>query len=215
MTRGRLIVLSGPDGVGKDHHAARLVQRLTEVQQRPVRLTGLPTHCLDTAGLDWRATALAYALDRRVHAARVIEPALARGDLVVCVRYALDGIVYSLARAEQEGEPTDPQAEQARRRHLWELEGLDGEREALPRPSLTLVLTAQDEALDERIARRGESASVADRNQDLQRRVRRWFSEASSFCPWWWPVTSVDTTGDRKVAAEQVWERVTEVLAGG
>lgn len=100
--RGKFITLEGLDGAGKSTHLARFVELLraqgkTVVQTRepggtPLgeKLRGLllaePMH-LETEAL------LMFAA-RREHIAQVIEPALARGDWVVCDRFTDASFAY-------------------------------------------------------------------------------------------------------------------------
>lgn len=113
MARGKFISLEGLDGAGKTTHLTWLVETLrgrgiTVVQTRepggtPLgeKLRGLllsePMH-LETEAL------LMFAA-RREHIAQVIEPALARGDWVVCDRFTDASFAYQgggrgLARAK-------------------------------------------------------------------------------------------------------------------
>lgn len=102
MARGKFISLEGLDGAGKTTHLTWLVETLrgrgiTVVQTRepggtPLgeKLRGLllsePMH-LETEAL------LMFAA-RREHIAQVIEPALARGDWVVCDRFTDASFAY-------------------------------------------------------------------------------------------------------------------------
>lgn len=102
MARGRFITLEGLDGAGKSTHLVWLVDALrargiTVVQTREpggtplgeklrVLLLADPMH-LETEAL------LMFAA-RREHIAEVIEPALARGDWVVCDRFTDASFAY-------------------------------------------------------------------------------------------------------------------------
>jgi dTMP kinase len=102
VVRGKFITLEGLDGAGKSTHLTWLVERLrssgrTVVQTRepggtPLgeRLRGLllsePMH-LETEAL------LMFAA-RREHIAEVIEPALAKGEWVVCDRFTDASFAY-------------------------------------------------------------------------------------------------------------------------
>lgn len=105
--RGRFITLEGPDGSGKTTAARHLAEWLRR-RGEPVVLTGEPggtplgeeirrlvLHRRDVSDdLDPRADALLFAAARAQHTARVILPALARGDHVVCARYLDSSLVY-------------------------------------------------------------------------------------------------------------------------
>jgi dTMP kinase len=105
--RGRFITLEGPDGSGKTTAARHLADWLRN-RGLAVVLTGEPggtplgedlrrllLHLRDrSADLDPRADALLFAAARAQHVARVIRPALERGEWVVCARYADSSLAY-------------------------------------------------------------------------------------------------------------------------
>jgi len=105
--RGRFITLEGPEGSGKTTAARHLAGWLRE-RGRTVVLTQEPggtplgeeirrivLHMRGMSDdLDPRADALLYAAGRAQHVARVIRPALERGDWVVCARYLDSSLAY-------------------------------------------------------------------------------------------------------------------------
>lgn len=112
--RGRFITLEGPDGSGKTTAARHLAEWLRS-RAEPTVLTGEPggtplgdeirrlvLHLRDVSDdLDPRADALLFAAARAQHTARLILPALARGENVVCARYrdsslAYQGVAYGI-----------------------------------------------------------------------------------------------------------------------
>ena len=116
--RGRFITLEGPDGSGKTTAARHLAEWLRS-RAEPIVLTGEPggtplgeevrrlvLHERNVSDdLDPRADALLFAAARAQHTARVILPALERGDNVVCARYldsslAYQGAAYGIDAAE-------------------------------------------------------------------------------------------------------------------
>jgi dTMP kinase len=103
---GKLIVIEGADGSGKTTQVRLLAERLGRANITHV-VTAEPTRAPEPVGdlirsaltgqvtiRDSRAMQLLYAADRLEHVASVIEPALKRGEIVVCDRYDLSTIVY-------------------------------------------------------------------------------------------------------------------------
>src|SRR5207249_6459654 len=106
-SHGRFITLEGPDGSGKTTAARHLADWLRS-RDESVVLTGEPggtplgdevrrlvLHEQNVSDdLDPRADALLFAAARAQHTARVIQPALERGDHVVCARYLDSSLAY-------------------------------------------------------------------------------------------------------------------------
>lgn len=105
MTRGRFITFEGGEGVGKSTQIRRLVARLQSdgIEVLATREPGgspggeaIRDLVLNGVADRWSAlteTLLMYAA-RRDHIERVIQPALARGDWVVCDRFADSSRAY-------------------------------------------------------------------------------------------------------------------------
>jgi dTMP kinase len=140
---GLFVTLEGGDAVGKTTQAERLDEWLT-ARGRTVLRTREPGGTeLGLAIRDLvlhrdghvapRAEALLYAADRAHHVATVVEPALARGDVVLQDRYLDSSVAYQGA-----GRVLD--ADEVRGLSLWAVGGL------LPR--LTVLLD-----LDPRVGR--------------------------------------------------------------
>jgi dTMP kinase len=104
MTRGRFVVLEGGDGSGKSTQAARLASWLRdegltvcETFEPGAGTTGAVIRELllhSTEPIAPAAEALLMAADRAQHVAVEIEPALTRGEWVVCDRYVPSSLVY-------------------------------------------------------------------------------------------------------------------------
>ena len=104
MTRGRFVVLEGGDGSGKSTQAALLGSWLRghgivvlETFEPGAGATGAILRELLLHGPETVtpvAEALLMAADRAQHVATEIEPALARGEWVVCDRYVPSSLVY-------------------------------------------------------------------------------------------------------------------------
>ena len=106
VQRGVFITLEGPDGSGKSSLMPRLAAVLrargcdvvttrepgsTPLGEQMRRLVLDPEPRIDRTG---RADALLFAASRAQHVAEVIEPALARGAVVICDRYADSSLAY-------------------------------------------------------------------------------------------------------------------------
>jgi dTMP kinase len=104
VTRGRFVVFEGGDGSGKSTQAARLAGWLRErglavceTFEPGSGATGAVIRELLLHGPEAVtpvAEALLMAADRAQHVATEIEPALARGEWVVCDRYVPSSLVY-------------------------------------------------------------------------------------------------------------------------
>ncbi len=104
---GLFVTIEGPDGSGKTLVAAKLHDALA-ARGIPVLLTREPggtvvgdrvrsivlDHVPDEPPIASRADALLFAAGRAQHVAEVIEPALARGHVVLCARYTDSSLAY-------------------------------------------------------------------------------------------------------------------------
>jgi dTMP kinase len=122
---------------------------------------------LDTAntGLDDRAEALLFAAARGDHAARVIRPALAAGDIVISDRYLDSSVAY-------QGVARDLGAERVADLSLWATGGLV--------PDLTIVLDV-DPAVG--LARVVGPDRLESEPVEWHRRVRQAFLDIAAAAP--------------------------------
>lgn len=141
-----LVTIEGPDGSGKSTLAADLRDRFPDAT-----FTREPTdswygdaveRSLGDDGADPVAELFLYAADHADHLSRVVQPALARGDLVVSDRYVDSRVAYQGATlAAHDGFDGDAVA------YVRDLHG-----PFAPVPDLTILLELDPETAAERSA---------------------------------------------------------------
>lgn len=110
MTQARFIVLEGVDGSGTTLQSNALtawlesqghtVVRTHEPSKGAIGRTIREALRTDAEPMDRRALALLFAADRLHHVQTVIEPALARREVVVCDRYLMSSWAYQALDCE-------------------------------------------------------------------------------------------------------------------
>ena len=169
MTRGRFISLEGGEGTGKSTQATALA-KILEQKGYAVRLTREPggtagaeiiRELLLTGGEDkWdiRTEALLFAAARAEHCAKLIRPALARGEWVICDRF----IDSSRAYQSVTGDLTDAEIMAL---HKLGSNGL--------MPDRTFILDLPEEVASRRASARdrGDSDRIGSRNSDYHQAV--------------------------------------------
>jgi dTMP kinase len=203
MTRGQFITFEGGEGTGKSTQIRRLAQRLAR-GEREVVTTREPggsagaeaVRALLVEGSADRWSALSEALlmnaARRDHVERLIDPALARGALVLCDRFADSTRAYQGAAG---GVPKETVL-------MLETAVLGA-----CRPDLTLVFDLPVDAGLDRAARRGE----AERRFELKGRafheaIRRAFLDIAAAEPDRCVV--IDAAGSPEAVEACVWRAV-------
>lgn len=184
MTAGVFVVLEGIDGSGTTTQAALLAESL-RARGCTVVLTREPTsraigtliraalqHQLvlpegHTVTLPPASLALLFAADRLDHLEHVVEPALARGAVVISDRFDLSSLVYQSA--------TDPDGAGA-------LEWLRRINERARRPDLTVVVDVPAEVAEERRRLRGGVAELFEQ-RTLQERLAASYTTAETLVP--------------------------------
>ena len=209
--RGLFVVLEGPDGSGKSLQAGLLADRLRE--------RGLTvTHSREPGGTVMgeqvrhivndpaptlrgpKADVLLYTAARAQHVDEVIEPALRRGEVVICDRYYTSTMAY-------QGYGSGMDRELLRRIQAWATGGLD--------PDLVVLLDVTPQTgLDRRAA---GSADELTRWEDESRfdlafhtRVREGYLEMAAADPERWVV--VDGSGSVGDVAGEVSRAVDALL---
>ena len=204
MGRGLFIVFEGGEGAGKSTQSLMLSEWLRD-RGIPVTRTrepgGTPAAeairavLLDVAntGLDDRAEALLFAAARGDHAARVIRPALDRGEVVVCDRYLDSSVAY-------QGEGRNLGTDTVRDLSLWATRDLI--------PDLTIVLDV-DPAVG--LARVERPDRLEAEPLEWHSRVRQAFLEVARAAPQRYLV--LDATSSPEALAELVAQAVSSRLA--
>lgn len=165
------VVLEGIDGCGKTTQADRAERWLTSLRGRDRVLRTHEPGGWDGGGAvremllgggfknPWSEWFL-FMLDRCEHAARVIEPALASGKIVLSDRYDPSTIVYQLLSVEG----IDPAAAE----HLMNTSSAIG----LPRPDVVFLLDIDVDLAWERLRARGKSDGIESRGRGYFQRAR-------------------------------------------
>jgi dTMP kinase len=203
VTRGRFVVLEGGDGSGKSTQAARLAEWLRG-QELTVRETFEPGAGAIGAVLRELllhgpepvtpiAEALLMAADRAQHVATEIEPALARGEWVVCDRYVPSSLVY-------QGVVRDLGVGVVEELSTIATRGLT--------PDVVVVLDVSDAVADTR--RAGESDRLEREGGEFHASVRAAYRELAAQRGW----LVVDGDGSVDDVATRVQRAVQPLLAG-
>jgi dTMP kinase len=200
---GYFIAFEGGEGVGKSTQEALLADYLTQVGKTVIRTrepggTSAAEQIRDTVlsreheGMNPASEALLFAAARGDHVARVIRPAIARGDVVICDRFIDSSIAYQgYARALG--------ADRVRDLSMWATGGL--------LPDLTIVLTLDPEVSMKRVINPDRMEAEP---MQYHRDVAAAFIEISSLDPDRYLV--VDATGTKEAIAEVIRQRVMQEL---
>ena len=208
---GTFITLEGPDGAGKSRQAAALAERLRGLG-RDVVLTREPggttlgerirTLLLEISSHDHDpvSDALLFSASRRRHVSEVITPALERGAIVVCDRYADSTLAY---QGYGDGLPIDS----LRRLTEFATGGLWPKRTVLIDVSAAEGLTRRQmgAAMDMTRFEVADAHGVA-----FHERVRQGYLELASAEPERWRV--IDGAGSPDEVAERIWDELTDLV---
>ncbi len=200
---GYFIAFEGGEGVGKSTQEALLARYLTEVGKTVIRTRepgGTPAAeqirntvlSREHEGMNPQSEALLFAAARGDHVARVIRPAIARGEVVICDRYIDSSIAYQgFARALG--------ADRVRDLSMWATGGL--------LPDLTIVLTLNPEVSMKRVINPDRLESEP---MQYHRDVADAFLEIVAQDPGRYLV--VDATGTKEEIAQVIRQRVMQEL---
>lgn len=188
---GLFVTLEGGDAAGKTTQAERLGAWLTARGRTVVRTREPGGTELGLAIRDLvlhregpiapRAEALLYAADRAHHVATVVEPALARGDVVLQDRYLDSSVAYQGA-----GRVLDP--DDVRRLSLWAAGGL--------LPQLTVLLDLDPRLGRDRRAERTEFDRLEAEDDAFHDRVRAAYLRMAAAEPHRFLVVAADQSPD-------------------
>ena len=202
VQQGRFITFEGPDGSGKSTQAARLAQALRargldvvltrEPGGTPIgeRVRDILLHADGGPPHSPRADALLFDAARAQHVDDVIEPALARGAVVVCDRYADSTVAY-------QGYGSGLSLDRLREIGTFATRGIQ--------PDLTILLDLPvDAGLRRRVLGEPDGMTRFERSGAFDMayhgRVRDGFLELARVEPHRWRVVDADRPADRVAA---------------
>ena len=211
MTSGRFIVFEGGEGMGKSTQARLLVENL-ESNGIKARLTREPggtpgaeairSLLLDPPGDGWgpEAEALLFAAARADHVARLIRPALERGEWVVCDRFLDSSRAYQ-GRAGGVGDEA--------------VLGLHAIGSGGLLPDLTLVLAAETSQVAQRLRERDgdEADAIGGRSDAYHSEVNAAFARFADEEPARFRM--IDGDGSIDEVRERVWQAVAPLFEAG
>ncbi|MDP3767972.1 MAG: dTMP kinase [Dehalococcoidia bacterium] len=203
-SRGLLITLEGGEGAGKSVQLEALARRLEQCGHRVVRTRepgGTPlgervrTIVLDlSSALDPLTETLLFVAARAELVAAVIDPALARGDIVVCDRFGDSTLAY-----QGFGRGVEPDT----------IERLNSVATRGLRPDVTVLLDLPtSEGLTRNVS--GDPDRFEREAQEFHERVRRGYHELAAREPARWLV--VDAGQPREAVTDAIWRRLEPLL---
>ena len=203
--KGIFLTLEGIDGAGKSSHIDAL-EALFKAQGRAVTRTrepggtplaeGLRTMILEQP-MDPLTESLLVFAARRDHVVSVIEPALARGDVVLCDRFTDATIAYQGA-----GRGFD--AATLSTLEAW-VQAAPDTPDALLQPDITLWFDLPPETAAERLAGARLPDKFESQPVDCFRRVAAGYAARAAAAP---RFARIDASGSRA----QVWQQVASAI---
>lgn len=198
---GLFISFEGPEGAGKSTQLARLAAQLQAHGQAhavtrepggtPLGLRVREVLLDPSLTIDPLPEFLLYSASRAQLVRNVVRPALARGEVVICDRYADSSLAY-----QGGGRGLDAGL----------LEQITHEATGGLTPHLTVLLDLDPAVGLERAARRGQPDRLEQADLDFHRRVRKAFLALAAADPTRFLI--LDATQDQDTLAAQVWQAV-------
>ncbi|MDL9997704.1 dTMP kinase [Variovorax sp. J22P240] len=205
--KGLFLTLEGIDGAGKSSHIDAL-EALFKAQGREVTRTREPggtplAETLRSQILEQPMDALTESLlvfaARRDHVVRVIEPALARGDVVLCDRFTDATFAYQGA-----GRGFDPAVLSTLEQ--WVQAQPDSGTQALLQPDITVWFDLPPETAAERLAGARLPDKFESQPVEFFRRVAAGYAQRAAAAP---RFVRIDANQSR----EHVWQQIEAALA--
>ena len=205
--KGLFLTLEGIDGAGKSSHIDAL-EALFKAQGRQVTRTREPggtplAEILRSQILEQPMDALTETLlvfaARRDHVVRVIEPALARGDVVICDRFTDATFAYQGA-----GRGFDPAVLSTLEQ--WVQAQPDSGAQVLLQPDITVWFDLPPETAAERLAGARLPDKFESQPVEFFRRVAAGYAQRAADAP---RFVRIDANQSR----EQVWQQIEAALA--
>ncbi|MFV1991930.1 MAG: dTMP kinase [Acidimicrobiales bacterium] len=193
--RGRFIVLEGWEASGKSTQAKLLAEALGALQTFEPGASRIGKEIREVLlhtghDLTDRAEALLFAADRAQHVAEIIEPALVRGQDVVCDRYFYSSVAY-------QGAGRELGVDKILELSAFATAGLT--------PDLVILLTLPDDVADSRLG--SERDLIESGDQSFHARVRACFAQMAADDPTRW--VTLDASGD----PAEVFSRLSGVVS--
>ncbi len=190
------IVIEGPDGAGTSTHSKRLIERLRaagkdvlhtfEATDGPIGTS--IREFLRNGKLPGSAIQTLFTADRAWHVDTVIKPALEKGQIVLCDRYALSTVIYGTAQG------VDGQWLQAMNDHFIQ-------------PDLMILLLPPLDVCLQRLGLR--EMDTFEANGSLQQRVYNLYQKHAATMD---PANLFDTSGDFEEVAAAIGNRIDSFL---
>ncbi len=204
--RGLFVALEGTDGAGSTSQGDLLAERLRSIghtvirtaQPSPLEIGRLLRQVLrgEIAGVDAPTVALLFAADRVDHWQRLVAPALAAGQIVVCDRYVGSSLAFQVVDGAGGITPEWILAINAR---------------AHP-ADLTLWFDVPVDVAVARIAARGQARERFEVTETLQQVRARYTAIMADPPPQLGRCLRFDASQSLQAVAESVWQAVADLV---